>query len=118
MSKISDHIRACVDDTSVSDHYGEWGILNPRQRILIRNLCDVCDMYEKTADLAVAERAANVAGFIEQIAKIKRDTAKEILNEFAEDVKLVFYKEFDEIIPSIMADKIDELKKEYLEKKQ
>ena len=34
------------------------------------------------------------------------------IKEFAEDVKLEFYKEFDEIIPSIMADRIDELVKE------
>ncbi len=32
--------------------------------------------------------------------------------EFAELVKLEFYKEFDELIPSIMADKIDNLLKE------
>ena len=29
--------------------------------------------------------------------------------EFAERVKMAFYYEFDELIPSIMADKIDEL---------
>lgn len=41
--------------------------------------------------------------------KIRKKTAK----EFAEQVKMVFYLEFDELIPSIMADKIDELLKEY-----
>lgn len=34
------------------------------------------------------------------------------LKEFAESVKMAFYYEFDELIPSIMADKIDELVKE------
>ena len=29
------------------------------------------------------------------------------LNDFAERVKMAFYHEFDELIPSIMADKID-----------
>lgn len=37
----------------------------------------------------------------------------EVIEEFAEEVKIEFYREFDEIIPSIMADKIDGLKKKY-----
>lgn len=37
---------------------------------------------------------------------------KEALKEFAERVKMAFYYEFDELIPSIMSDKIDELVKE------
>ena len=35
------------------------------------------------------------------------------VEKFAEEIKLEFYREFDEIIPSIMTDKIDELKKKY-----
>lgn len=34
------------------------------------------------------------------------------MKEFAERVKMAFYYEFDELIPSTMADKIDELVKE------
>ena len=37
---------------------------------------------------------------------------KEGVKEFAERVKMAFYYEFDEIIPSIMADNIDNLVKE------
>lgn len=37
---------------------------------------------------------------------------KEAVQEFAKRVKMVFYYEFDELIPSIMSDKIDELIKE------
>ena len=33
------------------------------------------------------------------------------VKEFAESVKMAFYHEFEELIPSIMADKIDELVK-------
>ena len=40
---------------------------------------------------------------------------KSEVEKFAEEIKLEFYREFDEIIPSIMADKIDELKKKYME---
>ena len=40
---------------------------------------------------------------------------KSEVEKFAEEIKLEFYREFDEIIPSIMADKIDELKNKYTE---
>lgn len=36
----------------------------------------------------------------------------EVVKEFAESIKMAFYYEFDELIPSRMADKIDELVKE------
>lgn len=35
-----------------------------------------------------------------------------IIKKFAERVKLAFYQEFDEIIPSIMAVRIDEISRE------
>ena len=34
------------------------------------------------------------------------------VKKFAESIKMAFYHEFEELIPSIMADKIDELVKE------
>ena len=49
------------------------------------------------------------------VAKRKYDRAlikAEAYKEFAERVKLEFYYEFDELIPSIMSDKIDNLLKE------
>lgn len=50
LSDISDKIREYVNDCSVSDHYGRWGILTPEQRKTIRRLCDICDVFEATAD--------------------------------------------------------------------
>jgi hypothetical protein len=50
MSEISSKVREFVNDYSVSDHYGAWGILRADQRQTIRKLCDTCDMFEKTAD--------------------------------------------------------------------
>ena len=45
-------------------------------------------------------------------------TAKsEAIKEFAERVRMAFYYEFDELIPSIMSDKIDEIVKEMTEDK-
>ena len=41
------------------------------------------------------------------------------LNEFAERVKMAFYYEFNEVIPSVMADKIDSIVDEvYKDEKQ
>ena len=53
--------------------------------------------FERMARKLVAEGYGNVRAAVK---------------EFAESVKMAFYYEFDELIPSIMADKIDELVKE------
>ena len=45
--------------------------------------------------------------------KIKKDK-KELAEKLTERIKNEFYIQFDEIIPSIMADKIDEIVKEVL----
>ena len=58
MSVISNRIRAYVNDFSVSNHYGEWGALRPDQRNKIRELCDICDMFEETADKYYKENQA------------------------------------------------------------
>ena len=63
MSRIADKIRAYVNDYSVAKHYGEWGILRPDQRRLIRELCDTCDMFEKTADELVRKQRGNTVAF-------------------------------------------------------
>jgi hypothetical protein len=50
-------------------------------------------------------------------AVITKDELKQYkvqaVKEFAEKVKMEFFYEFDEIIPSIMSDRIDELLKDY-----
>ena len=50
MSKIADRVRAYVNSHYVVDRYDEWGILSRDQRLLIRELCDTCDMFERAAD--------------------------------------------------------------------
>lgn len=49
---------------------------------------------------------------IAYFAKHNAAVRKQAVKEFAERVKMAFYYEFDELIPSTMADKIDELVKE------
>jgi hypothetical protein len=44
--------------------------------------------------------------------RLTNEERKQAVKEFAERIKMAFYYEFDELIPSIMADKIDELVKE------
>ena len=44
--------------------------------------------------------------------RLANEERKQAVREFAERVKMAFYYEFDELIPSIMADKIDELVEE------
>lgn len=44
--------------------------------------------------------------------QLVNEERKQAVKEFAERVKMAFYYEFDELIPSIMADKIDELVEE------
>lgn len=44
--------------------------------------------------------------------RLTDEERKQAVKEFAERVKMAFYYEFDELMPSIMADKIDELVKE------
>ena len=49
---------------------------------------------------------------IEFFVKHNAEVRKQAVKEFAASVKLAFYYEFDELIPSVMADKIDTLVKE------
>lgn len=51
---------------------------------------------------------------IEYFVKHNEEIRKETVKDFAEKLKMAFFYEFDEIIPSIMSDKIDELLKEYV----
>ena len=66
--------------------------------------CESCYTHSrKSCSLRpIAERLVD-AGYGDVRAAVK---------EFAESIKMAFYQEFEELIPSIMADKIDELVKE------
>lgn len=46
------------------------------------------------------------------------ESKKNALKQLAEDIKIEFYKEFEELIPSIMADKIDKLVNEFTGRKE
>lgn len=70
--------------------------------------CEGCAIGEKIARL------------VRQNKKLKAENAalrerlEKAVEDVAERIKMAFYYEFDELIPSIMADKIDEIVKEVL----
>ena len=71
----------------------------------IENIVDVILPIMKDGEFSARNlaRALNKSGY---------GNVKEALKEFAERVKMAFYYEFEELIPSIMSDMIDELIKE------
>lgn len=96
-------------------------------------ICKECPYYDpylkypcadqlKWAALNVIDRREAELEDLREIVFMDRSEAyknlkAEAIKEFAEAVKMEFYREFDEIIPSIMADKIDNLVKEMTEGK-
>ena len=54
-------------------------------------------------------------GYAQGIKNTYEVVVPDKLKQFAERVKMEFYYEFDEIIPSIMSDKIDKILKELIE---
>lgn len=74
------------------------------------------ELVERNEYLDRLMAAKDISGMtdkeIEFFAKHNAEVRKQAVKEFAERVKMAFYYEFDELIPSIMADKIDELVEE------
>lgn len=74
-------------------------------------LCHGYELNKKALDLITSQQAE-----IERLKKYNTEVAYKHYNdgikEFADRVKMAFYYEFDELIPSIMADTIDNLVKE------
>nr|DAI38384.1 MAG TPA: hypothetical protein [Caudoviricetes sp.] len=81
-----------------------------------RNACRTCAqfgemIFNDQEYIMIKERLSEF--YIEDRRKNEQRKKAQVVREFAERVKIAFYEEFDEIIPSVMADKIDELVKEY-----
>lgn len=68
-----------------------------------QELYDYCIEQAERGELVEAPKGSVV---------LTPEERKQAVKVFAERVKMAFYYEFDELIPSIMADKIDELVKE------
>lgn len=81
-----------------------------------RNACRTCAqfgemIFNDKEYIMIKERLSEF--HIEDRRKNEQRKKAQVVREFAERVKNAFYAEFDEIIPSVMANKIDELLKEY-----
>nr|DAD76285.1 MAG TPA: hypothetical protein [Siphoviridae sp. cttDR14] len=81
-----------------------------------RNACRTCAqfgemIFNDKEYIMIKERLSEF--YIEDRRKNEQRKKAQVVKEFAERVKNAFYAEFDEIIPSIMANKIDDLVKEY-----
>lgn len=72
------------------------------------------DAHQNTIERCEKLQADNERLY-KNIGKFKGIVRKETAEKFAERVKMAFYYHFDELIPSIMADKIDEICKEIME---
>ena len=73
------------------------------------------EMERLEAMVDAAEDYLNPLPFRNKFNEYVENAKAEAVKEFAEAVKMQFYREFDEIIPSIMADAIDTLVKEFTE---
>lgn len=73
---------------------------------------DISGMTNKELEFFAKHNARVRENADAEIARLTAEVRKQSVIEFAERVKMAFYYEFDELIPSIMADKIDELVEE------
>ena len=73
----------------------------------------VCEDAEGLA-VKWKEQVVNEIGRLETQITTLQAGLKKAVEDVAERIKMAFYYEFDELIPSTMADKIDEIVKEVL----
>ena len=114
MIGLSEKIRGYVSDPSVGANYGAWGALRPDQRKQIRELCDLCDLYEHAA----IGKHEEIVRLEKMLAKkcdmcVERERAK-IATEIFEDIKKLYHHSIDGCAVFDMAD-FAELKKKYTE---
>lgn len=73
---------------------------------------DSLKVYNRLAKLEDKIESGELVEVPKGAAVLTPEERKHAAKVFAERVKMAFYYEFDELIPSIMADKIDELVEE------
>ena len=83
--------------------------------VLTRDEYNLLNIAKKT--WASDGEEVQASTLIDTLKRVRKAERKETAEKFAERVKMAFYYHFDELIPSIMADKIDEICKEITEGK-
>jgi predicted nuclease with TOPRIM domain len=81
-----------------------------KQEYQIEKLKDRIAELEKKKE----ENPSYAKGYADGIKNTYEVVLPDKLKQFAERIKMEFYYQFDELIPSIMADKIDETLKEFI----
>lgn len=124
MSRMKDEeiikaLELCSDTTIEDGHckicplkdacYGEEG-LHALEKAALDLIQRQQKEIERLSNFVTEERCREIAK--EYFKPIVKQLMAVIIKEFAEAVKLEFYKEFEEIIPSVMAERIDRLVKE------
>lgn len=99
-----------MNDKSNEDCYGDLSLctlnLIKSRQAEIESLKERLDIADKETQLA---HKANMT----YVIAAEKSKAK-ALKRLADAIRLEFYREYEEIIPSIMSDKIDELVKEFI----
>lgn len=72
---------------------------------------------KKQLEIADKETQAAHKTYIAYVIECE-ERRKKSIEKLGEDIKIEFYKNFDELIPSIMSDKIDELVKKAIKEKE
>lgn len=105
----------CIKGVSPENLYKGFDDMNVAVSVTwaVKRLAELEDKIE-SGELVEVPKGAVVLTPEERAEEMRlaNEERKQAVKEFAERVKMAFYYEFDELIPSIMADKIDELAKE------
>lgn len=123
----SEKVKEIKECFEVLNEYGETYITKDQTQRKFVKYADVLtyinELESENAELkqdlkkSIGTQKELLDGFNTVIKEVEQNLKREIPNlikQFAERVKMEFYYEFDEIIPSIMSDKIDKILKEIL----
>lgn len=88
-----------------------------KQKDIEKIAFSICELHNAYESVISCEKCGYTGicrnqEYAEKFFKKGYGDVRAAVKEFAERVKMAFYYELDELIPSIMADKIDELVKE------
>lgn len=112
--EILDYINELESENN--DYYERATILrreNEQLKTLVSSLENrIVELKDRIAELEKGN--AIKTDTIVDLLKKQEFYEKEKLTKFAERIKMEFYYQFDELIPSIMANKIDETLKEFI----
>lgn len=116
-NEIIKALECCVYGTSVCKKC-YYNYSDDCQRTMMIDVLKLINCKDEKINGLIAGQETLQKHIAEKNAEIEKlnGSKSTSLKELAELVKLEFYKEFDELIPSIMADKIDNLVKELIEK--